>query len=130
MKLSTTDCAQRSLHSLMKYSISVPIYRTESSVRRKLSACLDGNQSTIFNVYTHQKLRKWNNRYKVLKNSLELSSLDTLELKDKALDAYKNEMRAWPHTRSIKAVEYLARWRGASVGCEAAEAFMLIRNIT
>ena len=31
-------------------------------------------------------------------------------------------MRDWPHTRSIKAVEHLARWRGASVGAEAAEA--------
>ena len=55
---------------------------------------------------------------------------DTLELKDKALDAYKNEMREWPHTRSIKAVEHLARWRGASAGCEAAESFMLVRNIS
>ena len=55
---------------------------------------------------------------------------DTLELKIKALEAYKSEMRDWPHTRSIKAVEYLAKWRGASVGCDAAEVFMLIRNIT
>mgnify|MGYP002021483218 CR=1 FL=1 len=55
---------------------------------------------------------------------------DTLEVKIKALEAYQSEMRDWPHTRSIKSVEHLARWRGASVGCEAAEAFMLIRNIT
>lgn len=54
---------------------------------------------------------------------------ETLELKIQALEAYESEMRDWPHARSIKAVEHLARWRGASVGCEAAEAFMLIRNI-
>ena len=54
---------------------------------------------------------------------------ETLELKIKALNAYKSEMRKWPHARSIEAVEYLARWRGASVGYEAAEAFMLIREI-
>jgi len=53
----------------------------------------------------------------------------TLELKMKALEAYETEMREWPHTRSIKAVEHLARWRGASVGVEAAEAFMLVRKI-
>ena len=53
----------------------------------------------------------------------------TLELKMKALEAYETEMREWPHTRSIKAVEHLARWRGASVGVEAAEAFMLVREI-
>ena len=54
---------------------------------------------------------------------------ETLELKIKAMEAYKSEMRDWPHPRSIKAVEHLARWRGATVGVEAAEAFMLIREI-
>ena len=46
---------------------------------------------------------------------------ETLELKIKALEAYKSEMRDWPHARSTKAVDHLARWRGASMGCEAAE---------
>ncbi len=54
---------------------------------------------------------------------------DTLELKIKALEAYESEMREWPHARSIKALEHLARWRGPSVGVKAAEAFMLIREI-
>ena len=49
--------------------------------------------------------------------------------KKRALEAYKSEMRSWPHPRSHKGVEYLARWRGASVGVELAEAFMLGRNI-
>jgi len=53
----------------------------------------------------------------------------TLELKIKALEAYKSEMRKWPHARSLKAVDYLAKWRGATVGYEAAEAFMLIRKL-
>jgi len=47
----------------------------------------------------------------------------TLALKLKALRAYSLEMRSWPHARSYKAVEALARWRGSVVGCEAAEAF-------
>ena len=54
---------------------------------------------------------------------------ETLELKIKALEAYESEMRDWPHARSTKAVDHLARWRGASMGCEAAEAFMLVREI-
>jgi LmbE family N-acetylglucosaminyl deacetylase len=54
---------------------------------------------------------------------------DTLELKLKALDAYASEMRTWPHARSIEAVTHLARWRGASVGRSAAEAFTLLRQI-
>ena len=52
-----------------------------------------------------------------------------LDIKLKALKAYSSEMRDWPHSRSLKAVEYLAHWRGASVGCDSAEAFMLGRAI-
>jgi len=52
-----------------------------------------------------------------------------LPLKLKALNEYTSELRDWPYPRSLKAVEYLSRWRGASVGCEAAEAFILGRNI-
>ncbi|HKP95122.1 MAG TPA: PIG-L deacetylase family protein [Fibrobacteria bacterium] len=53
---------------------------------------------------------------------------DTLALKLKALKAYASEMRPWPHSRSLEAVEHLARWRGASAGWDAAEAFMLGRH--
>ena len=49
--------------------------------------------------------------------------------KRQALEAYREEMRAWPHARSIEAVEHLARWRGASAGVEAAEAFMVARML-
>ena len=52
-----------------------------------------------------------------------------LKLKLQALKEYELELRAWPHSRSIKAVEHLAHWRGATVGVDAAEAFMLGRNI-
>ena len=51
------------------------------------------------------------------------------ERKRKALEAYAAEMRPWPHARSIKALEHLARWRGAQVGVEAAEAFCLLRQL-
>jgi LmbE family N-acetylglucosaminyl deacetylase len=51
----------------------------------------------------------------------------TLTAKRAALEAYAVEMRGWPHSRSYEAVEHLARWRGASIGVDAAEAFMLGR---
>jgi LmbE family N-acetylglucosaminyl deacetylase len=53
----------------------------------------------------------------------------TLDIKMAALDVYRNEMRPFPHARSVEAVQALARWRGASVGVAAAEAFMLGRKI-
>jgi hypothetical protein len=39
-------------------------------------------------------------------------------------------MRDWPHSRSLEAVEHLARWRGAQVGVQAAEAFCLLRHLS
>jgi N-acetylglucosamine malate deacetylase 1 len=53
-----------------------------------------------------------------------------LDHKLRALDAYAAEMREWPHPRSRRAVEYLARWRGATVGVDAAESFMLGRQLS
>jgi len=54
---------------------------------------------------------------------------DTFDQKLAALKKYESEMRPWPHARSIKAVEHLARWRGANIGVEAAEAFKLGRRL-
>jgi LmbE family N-acetylglucosaminyl deacetylase len=54
---------------------------------------------------------------------------ETLDLKLQALAAYSSELRDFPHPRSLAAIEHLARWRGASVGLEAAEAFELGRYI-
>lgn len=54
---------------------------------------------------------------------------DTLVLKLEALAAYGSELRDFPHPRSLYAIEHLARWRGASVGFAAAEAFELGRLI-
>lgn len=52
-----------------------------------------------------------------------------LAKKTDALRAYHSEMRDWPHVRSIEAVTHLAKWRGASIGVDAAEAFVLGRHI-
>jgi LmbE family N-acetylglucosaminyl deacetylase len=52
-----------------------------------------------------------------------------LDAKLEALGIYHEEMRDWPHARSIAALEHLARWRGACVGVAAAEAFVLVRHI-
>ena len=54
---------------------------------------------------------------------------DQWQRKREALVAYASEMRQWPHARSLEALEHLARWRGAQVGVEAAEAFCLLRQL-
>lgn len=53
----------------------------------------------------------------------------TLNKKLRALSAYRSELRPYPHARSVRAVEALAHVRGASVGVEAAEAFVLVRQV-
>ena len=55
--------------------------------------------------------------------------LDSWEHKRGALLAYSSEMRYWSHARLLEAVEHLARWRGAQVGVEAAEASCLLRQL-
>lgn len=52
-----------------------------------------------------------------------------LSKKLEALEAYTTEMRAFPHARSVKALDYLAKWRGSTIGYDAAEGFMLGRQI-
>lgn len=53
----------------------------------------------------------------------------TLDIKLQALGAYHDELRPFPHPRSLRAVEALATWRGATVGVNAAEAFILGRKL-
>ena len=62
--------------------------------------------------------------------NLFLDISDYLAVKAAALRCYAEEMRNFPHSRSIEAVEALARWRGATVGVEAAEAFTVLRSVT
>lgn len=46
-----------------------------------------------------------------------------VEVKIKALSAYKGVMRPYPHPRSNEALEGMAAYRGAQSGCNYAEAF-------
>jgi LmbE family N-acetylglucosaminyl deacetylase len=54
---------------------------------------------------------------------------DTLEAKMGAMKAYEEELKAFPHPRSLEAIEALAKKRGSEVGVFRAEAFMLIRSV-
>ena len=53
----------------------------------------------------------------------------TLETKVQALSVYESEMRAFPHPRSPEAIQANAMRWGSVVGCQAAEAFALVRSI-
>jgi len=52
-----------------------------------------------------------------------------VDVKKAALHAYHSEMRQWPHPRSLRGVAHLQSWRGAAVGVDAAEAFVMGRHV-
>jgi len=53
----------------------------------------------------------------------------TIEKKVRALEAYKSEIRAYPHPRSAKGVRIESQRAGLRVGLAAAEAFEVMRRI-
>lgn len=53
----------------------------------------------------------------------------TLNAKVKAMDAYKSELREFPHPRSLKGIELCAANWGMKLGVKYAEAFQCIRSI-
>ena len=52
-----------------------------------------------------------------------------LEDKKKAMSFFKTQIHDFPDLRSLEAIEALARFRGATVNVQAAEAFMLVREV-
>lgn len=57
------------------------------------------------------------------------SDLKGMEMKLKAMACYQSQLRLFPASRSLEALEALAKYRGATISVERAEAFMLIRDI-
>ena len=53
---------------------------------------------------------------------------NTLEDKVNALRCYASQLGDFPNPRSIEAIEALAKYRGSTMGANAAEAFALIRE--
>lgn len=53
----------------------------------------------------------------------------TIQRKLEAMKVFSVQLGQFPAARSLGALESLARYRGATVNCEAAEAFSLIREI-
>lgn len=54
---------------------------------------------------------------------------NSLQAKLEAMKCFKSQLKAFPNPRSLETIEALAKFRGATVGFKAAEAFMVIRQI-
>lgn len=100
--------------------------------RAVMTACRPMPHSTVKQIFTFEVLSstEWNSSdgggfYPNWFVEID----DYLEKKIAAINAYSEEMREIPHSRSIEHVKVLARHRGYSVGVYAAEAFMLVRAV-
>jgi len=54
---------------------------------------------------------------------------DFMDIKLQALDLYRQEMRDFPHPRSMEGIRTSAKRWGSVIGTQAAEAFMLVREV-
>jgi LmbE family N-acetylglucosaminyl deacetylase len=54
---------------------------------------------------------------------------ETLERKLEAFACFETEQRAYPHPRNARALRAHAEFYGATVGCEYAEPFVLVRSL-
>lgn len=53
----------------------------------------------------------------------------SFENKLKAMACFKSQLKPFPNSRSLEAIEALAKFRGATVGVNRAEAFMTVRTV-
>ena len=88
---------------------------------------------SVKKVYSYETLSEteWNYPYVhkafVPQHFVDISSF--LETKINALSFYKSQLVASPAARSLQNVECLAKLRGSTIAVQAAEAFMVIREI-
>lgn len=97
--------------------------------RAALTACRPQPGCPVRAIYAFEvpSSTEWNDSVFIPNRFVDIGA--TLDAKMKALACYAGEMRPFPHPRSLEAIEALARWRGASAGLEAAEAFHIIRQV-
>ena len=97
-----------------------------------MTACRPIPESNVSEIYGFEVLSstEWANSPGNLFNpTLFIDVSKYFNTKLKALDAYSEEMRKAPHSRSISHVKILAKHRGYSVGIDLAEAFEVYRLI-
>jgi LmbE family N-acetylglucosaminyl deacetylase len=76
-----------------------------------------------------QSSSEWNFNDAFLPNVFEELKGSDLEKKWDALSCYKSEIQSYPHPRSYKGMQTLARYRGMQIGYNLAEAYRIIWSI-
>ena len=101
--------------------------------RAVLTACRPQPENYVNEIYSFEILSSTEWASPSVKNTfapnrfVDISKV--IERKIKALTAYADEMRDYPHSRSIETVELLAKYRGSTMGMRAAESFKIERRL-
>lgn len=97
-----------------------------------MTACRPQSWSPVKNIFTFEVLSstEWNSTSKSKFNPNKFEDVSSYwDLKMRAMTAYEEELREFPHSRSVEAINALAVLRGATVGLHKAEAFQVERII-
>lgn len=101
--------------------------------RAVLTACRPMKNETVKEIYCFEipSSTEWSSpdAQNYFMPNVFVDITETLDNKIEALKAYQGEVREYPHPRSPEALRAIAMKWGSTVGCEAAEAFELIRSI-
>lgn len=98
-----------------------------------LVACRPVNDNPVQSVFCYETLSEteWASPEgdAVFIPTLYINIGNSFRDKLKAMKCFQSQIREFPNPRSLKSIEALANFRGSTVGCEFAEAFMTIRII-
>ena len=109
------------------YDLNIDHQVTHKAV---MTACRPQQHSSVKKILTFEVLSstEWNSSALPQFNPQYIIDIaDYWETKVQALQCYQEEMRTFPHSRSIECVEALATLRGATHGFAKAEAFFVER---
>lgn len=101
--------------------------------RAALVACRPQNDNPVKKIYCYETLSEteWSPRQgdHYFKPNHFVDVSEYFEKKLAAMECFESQLREFPHSRSIKSLEALAKYRGSTVGVERAEAFEVEREI-
>lgn len=100
--------------------------------RAALVAARPQGNYTIHNIYCYETLSEteWTpmqERPFVPNHFVDVTNV--FFKKEQAMKCFKSQIKEFPHSRSLEAFEALAKFRGATIGVDRAEAFIVERQI-
>lgn len=124
-----SDLSPNIVYTHFAHDLNVDHRVTHSAV---MTACRPQAWCCVKQIFCFEVLSstEWNSYSKSKFNPNKFVNIEQFWLQKKsALEAYHEEMRPHPHSRSMQAVEALAVLRGSVVGLKKAESFQIERII-